>query len=267
MGRILVLVTLFFGSVFLLLHERLEERTADILDSEVLWELHLENIRGQLLKTDQPDEFAKYHWMIRTRSGSKGPTYAPNYKLEQLKVAQRNRQVFAQARRQELNFVERGPGNVPGRTRALVVLPGDPSGNSWIAGAVGGGLWRTTNAGASWTNLTPDLPNLAVSTLVISNSDPNIMYVGTGESFAGISGVRGDGIFKSIDGGITWVQLASTVSNDDFQNVNRIIVHPTDPDIVLSCTSNDPNFSSFDSGIFKSTDGGSNWTRVFDRKS
>ncbi len=256
-------MALFFGSVFLLLHERHEERILDKLNSEAQWELHLESIKSQLLKTDRPDEIAKYHWMIRTRSGSNGPAYAPNYKLEQLKAAQRNKQIFAQARRQALNFVERGPGNLPGRTRALVVLPGDPTGNSWIAGAVGGGLWRTTNAGVSWTNLTPDLPNLAVSTLVISASDPSTMYVGTGESFAGISGVRGDGILKSIDGGLTWSQLTSTVSNDDFQNVNRIIINPSDPDVVLACTSNDPNFSSFDSGIFKSTDGGSSWTRVF----
>ncbi len=263
MRRILLLVALFFGLVFLLLHERPEESMVVILDSEVLWAKHLESIKGQLLKTDRPDEFARYHWMIRTRAGSNGPAYAPNYKLEQLKAAQRNQLVFAQARRQALNFVERGPGNIPGRTRALVVLPGDPAGNSWIAGAVGGGLWSTTNAGATWTNLTPDLPNLAVSTMVISASDPNTLYAGTGESFAGISGVRGDGIFKSIDGGLTWFQLASTVSNDDFQNVNRIIINPGDPDMVLACTSNDPNFSSFDSGIFKSTNGGSSWVRVF----
>ena len=111
--------------------------------------------------------------------------------------------------------------------------------------------------------MTPDLPNLAVTTLVISESNANIMYLGTGESFAGISGVRGDGVFKSTDEGQNWAQLPVTVSNDNFQNVNRIVVHPTDPDIVLACTSNDPNFSSFSSGIFKSTDGGSSWNQVF----
>ncbi len=263
MSRILVLVALFIGSVFLLLHEQPEDSTGSILGPEAQWEQHLENIKGQLLKTDRPDEFAKYHWMIRTRAGSKGPAYAPNYKLEQLKAAQKNRLIYAQARRNALNFVERGPGNVPGRTRALLVLPSDPAMNSWIAGAVGGGLWSTTNAGASWTNLTPELPSLAVSTMVISASDPNTMYVGTGESFAGLSGARGDGVFKSMDGGLTWSQLTSTASNNDFQNVNRIIVHPTDPDILLVCTSNDPNFSSFNSGILKSTDGGTSWVRVF----
>ncbi len=263
MRRILFLVLTFCVLVVLLTKRDNTGSELVETDPEALWQQHLESIEGQLIKTDRPDEFAKYHWMIRTRVGSNGPGYSANYKLEQLQVAQRNQTVFARARRQQLQFVERGPGNVPGRTRALIVLPDDVSGNSWIAGAVGGGLWKTTNAGASWTNLTPDLPSLAVSTLAICGSDPNIMYVGTGESFAGLSGIRGDGILKSSDGGLTWSQLASTIANDDFQNVNRLIVHPDNPDIVLACTSNDPNFSSFDSGIFKSIDGGTNWLRVY----
>jgi photosystem II stability/assembly factor-like uncharacterized protein len=264
MRRILILVAAFFLLVFIGNRSETNKKVQTILDSERSWEQHLERVKGQLLKTDQPDEFAKYHWMIRTREGSQGPEYAPNYRYEQLERAFRNRQIYAQARSQQLDFVERGPGNVPGRTRALLVLPEDPTGNTWIAGAVGGGLWRTDNAGASWTNLTPELPSMAVTTLVISDSDPDIMYVGTGESFAGLSGARGDGILKSTDGGFSWNQLTFTAANDDFQNVNRIILHPTNPDILLACTSNDPNFSSFNSGIYKSVDGGNSWTQVYD---
>jgi photosystem II stability/assembly factor-like uncharacterized protein len=234
-----------------------------VYDAEKLWEQHLEGIQGQLLKTDRPDEFAKYQWMIRTRAGSTGPEYAANYKMDQLNAAYRNRRIFQQARRQQLEFIERGPGNVPGRTRSLVVVPSDPSGNTWIAGAVGGGIWRTDNAGASWTNLTPELPSLAVSTLVMSESDPNVMFAGTGESFAGLSGSIGDGILKSTDGGFTWTQLQATATNDNFENVNRIIINPSNPEVVLACTSNDPNFSSFQSGIYKSTDGGDSWTQVY----
>ena len=265
MKRILFYITVFLGLVIFLI-DRNEVPTAPSpsLDPELLWQQHLEGIKGQLIKTDRPHEFAKYHWLIRTRAGSAGPQYEANYKLDQLKQAQRNRQKFATARSQQLEFVERGPGNLPGRTRALIVLPNDPSGNTWIAGAVGGGLWRTDNAGASWINLTPDLPSLAVSTIAMSESNPNIIYVGTGESFAGLTGIRGDGIFKSTDGGFSWTQLPTTIANDDFQNVNRIIVSPTNPDIVLVCTSNDPNFSSFSSGIFKSTNGGSCWDQVYD---
>ncbi|GJM28883.1 MAG: hypothetical protein DHS20C17_15180 [Cyclobacteriaceae bacterium] len=261
MRRLVALITAFFALVALLVNQS-KSPSPELQDSETIWQQHLESIQGQLLKTDRPDEFAKYHWLVRTRSGRKGPEYSTNYKLQQLNLAKRNRSKYATARNQQLNFVERGPGNLPGRTRALVVVPDDPSGNTWIAGAVGGGLWRTSNAGSSWVNLTPQLPSLAVSTLVISASNPDILYAGTGESFAGLSGIRGDGILKSTDGGFSWTQLITTVS-DNFQNVNRIVVHPTNPDIVLACTSNDPNYSSFDSGIFKTTNGGDSWTKVY----
>jgi photosystem II stability/assembly factor-like uncharacterized protein len=265
MKKILFCIAAYLVLVILLINrDEVPQTPSALLDPELLWQQHLQGIKGQLIKTDRPHEFAKYHWLIRTRAGSTGPEYVANYKLDQLKQAQRNRQKFAAARRQQLEFVERGPGNLPGRTRALIVLPDDPTGNTWIAGAVGGGLWRTDNAGASWINLTPDLPSLAVSTITMSESNPNILYVGTGESFAGLTGIRGDGIFKSTDGGFSWTQLPTTIANDDFQNVNRIIVSPTNPDIVLVCTSNDPNFSSFSSGIFRSTNGGSSWDQVYD---
>jgi len=263
MKKILVCIAIFFGLVLFLVNRDSDTDIETPFDAEVLWQQHLESIKGQLVKTDKPHEFAQYHWMIRTREGSKGPEYQANYKLDQLRAAQRNQTRFASARRQQLDFVERGPGNLPGRTRALIVHPLDPFGNTWIAGAVGGGIWMTTDGGSSWSNLSPDLPSLAVSAMAISQSDPNIMYAGTGESFAGLSGIRGDGIMKSGDGGLTWVQLPSTIANDDFQNVNRIIVHPQNPNIVLTCTSNDPNFSAFASGIFKSTNGGNSWEQVF----
>jgi hypothetical protein len=147
MKKILAYITIFFGLVALLVNRDNGLQTEPEFDPEALWEQHLENIKGQLVKTDKPQEFAKYHWMIRTRQGSNGPEYRSNYKLDQLSIARRNQSVFAQARRQQLEFVERGPGNLPGRTRALLVLPGDPSGNAWMAGAGGGGSWMTTEAG------------------------------------------------------------------------------------------------------------------------
>ena len=142
------MVVVFFGVVYLLTYKGAQNTDVAKWDSEMLWEQHLESIKGQLLKTDRPDEIAKYHWMVRTREGSNQPGYAPNYKFNQLDALRRNKENLAQARQQQLTFIERGPGNLPGRTRALVVLPSDPSGNTWIAGAVGGGLWRTSNAGS-----------------------------------------------------------------------------------------------------------------------
>ncbi len=261
MKRILLLIALFFiGSIFLIKNKK--DSPQDPWDAELLWEKQWE-LREPVTKTDRPDLFAKYHWMIRTRAGSNGPAYTANYKSLELQKARNSKFREALARTQMLDFVERGPGNVPGRTRGLAVFPNDPSQNTWIAGGVGGGLWLTSDAGAAWTNVSPDIPNLNVSSIAISESNPNIIYAGTGESFAGLSGSRGDGIVKSTDGGTTWNQLSATANNDDFQNVNRIIVDPGNSNIVLACTSNDPNFSIFNSGIFKSTNGGTSWTRVF----
>lgn len=250
------------GASYFLLVQRTEIRQDEPWDAERIWNEQWEQ-REPVLKTDRPDLFAKYHWMIRTREGSNGPAYTANYKFEQLQKAKSSKFRSAQSRTQMLEFIERGPGNIPGRTRALAVFPNDPAKNSWLAGGAGGGIWKTINAGSSWTNLTPNLPNLAISDIAFSLSNPDIIYAGTGESFAGLSGIRGDGIFKSTDGGVTWNQLLATANNNDFQNVNRLLVDPANPNIVLACTSNDPNFSLFNSGIFKSTNGGVNWTRVY----
>ncbi|MGI9543125.1 MAG: VPS10 domain-containing protein [Cyclobacteriaceae bacterium] len=219
-------------------------------------------------KADQPEKFAEYHQLIRTRSGQSKPGYKVNYRVKALQQAQERKSKLPNARSQHLNFIERGPGNVPGRTRAVAAFPAsvDPDSDTWLAGSVGGGIWKTTNAGTSWTNTTEDLPNLAITSIAICESNPNVVYAGTGEGWSGtqIIGVIGDGILKSTDGGDSWTQLVNTTGNEDFQNVNRVIVNPDNPNVVLACSSNDALFGTgFDSGIFKSTDGGSNWARVY----
>ena len=219
-------------------------------------------------KADKPEKFAEYHQLIRTRTGQSRPNYKVNYRINALQQAQERNSKLPNARSQHLDFIERGPGNIPGRTRAVAAFPAsvDPNRDTWLAGSVGGGIWKTNNGGTTWTNTTKDLPNLAITSIAICESSPNIVYAGTGEGWSGtqIIGVIGDGILKSIDGGSTWAQLANTTGNEDFQNINRIIVNPGDPNIVLACSSNDALFGTgFNSGIFKSTNGGSSWARVY----
>ena len=97
-------------------------------------------------------------------------------------------------------FTERGPNDVPGRTRGVVVDAADASGNTWYAAGVGGGLWKgvynSTTTNVSWTNMTPlTIQNLAIVTLAQSASNPNIIYAGTGESALGAStAIDGDGL-------------------------------------------------------------------------
>src|SRR5687768_6439783 len=101
-----------------------------------------------------------------------------------------------------------GPGNVGGRTRALVIDPRAPS--TMYAGGVAGGVWKTTDGGGSWEPLDDIMANLAVSTLAIDPANSSVLYAGTGEGFFNEDAVRGAGIFKTSDGGLTWKQLSGT---------------------------------------------------------
>ena len=196
-----------------------------------------------------PDQFFAYHAAIR--GGENSPGYPPNYRMEAFHkaVAVRKRPG------RKLAWVGRGPANAPGRTRAVIVDPDDPSHRTWFAGSVSGGLWKTVDSGASWESLTDHLPNLAVSALAMAASDPNIIYMGTGEGFGdGFGSVGGSGIFKSTDRGRTWVQLSSTVQGSSFRFVNRIAVDPNEAQTVVAATNE---------GIFRTSDGGSNWNHVY----
>lgn len=161
-----------------------------------------------------------------------------------------------------------GPGNIGGRMRSIVIHPTDPN-KMWV-GSVSGGIWKSTNAGTLWSPVNDFMANLAVSTMVIDPTNPSVMYAGTGEvlfgsnenPINGLQGTRGDGVFKTTDGGVTWNQLAQTkvsdpvvcpsIANCPWSFVNRLAISP-DGTTLLAATV---------SGIHRSTDGGSTWTRV-----
>ena len=211
-------------------------------------------------KTDEPDVFQRILYEMRVPADRTTSEYEPGYRIRELQSAQR-----VMRRGTPLPWVERGPGNVAGRTRGLIVDPDDATGDTWFIGTVGGGVWKTTNAGASWTNLTPDLPNLAVSAIAMAASDHDVIYAGTGESFYNIDTINGDGMFKSTDRGQSWFPLASTTGNLDFNNVARILVDPANENVVLAATTTGRYKESIhpESQIMKSTDGGATWSQVF----
>lgn len=204
-------------------------------------------------KVDDPGQFILFHKGIRTREGELKPGYPQGYKIKELLKA-KTEAARKRAGRQQSNGVlewkERGPANVPGRTRGLIVDPADPQRNTWFAGSVAGGIWKTSNGGQNWTLLTPDLPNLATTVIAMAESNNNIMYCGTGEGFGNVDGVNGNGMFKSVDRGVTWTYLPSTAT---FSDVNRLIIDPTNADIVVVATNN---------GIYRTTNGGVSWTQV-----
>ncbi len=162
----------------------------------------------------------------------------------------------------------RGPGNVGGRTRALAFDVSDPTGRTLLAGGISGGMWRTTDDGASWTLTTGSDDFIGVSAVAQDTraGRQSTWYYGTGE-FVGSSAseagaiYRGHGIFKSLDGGRTWAQLPSTAQgtqtefDSPFDYVYRVVTDPSNPQA-------DELYAACIGGIQRSTDGGSSWTSV-----
>ncbi|GAA3935425.1 hypothetical protein GCM10022406_19720 [Hymenobacter algoricola] len=155
----------------------------------------------------------------------------------------------------QTSWTERGPNNVAGRIRAMVVDPTDATGNTLWAGAAGGGLWKTTNATATsptWTTVDNFFATLAVTAISFDPRNPNVMYFGTGEGFFNADAVRGLGVWKSTDHGVTWTQLPSTATGTTFNYVTKLQVHPVTGDVYVGTRL----------GLQRSTNGGTSWTNV-----
>jgi len=145
-----------------------------------------------------------------------------------------------------------GPGNIGGRTRALLVHPTKPK--IMYAAGVAGGVWQSTDAGESWRPLTDTLANLAVCCLAMDRKNPHLIYAGTGEGFGNVDLVRGAGIFKTTDGGKTWTHLPGT-KRPDFYYVNDMAVSPNDSAVAYAATR---------TGVWRTEDAGVQWTRVLE---
>ena len=146
-----------------------------------------------------------------------------------------------------------GPGNIGGRIRTLATVPGSPL--TLFAGSVGGGIWKTTDGGASWNPVTSFGATLSVSSIVINPLDSSVMYAATGEGFYNGDGIRGAGIYKTVNGGSSWFQLtaASPSASTDWYYANRLTIHPTNPLILLVATH---------AGVHRTSNGGTSWIKV-----
>jgi photosystem II stability/assembly factor-like uncharacterized protein len=199
------------------------------------------------------EHILEYEEQIRKPIDAKYSTYKKGYLQEEFKKAKQNLVFKKGANGINPVFIERGPTNVPGRTRGIAV---DPKNNKrWFLGTAGGGVWLTENEGATWANLTDNqIAHLATTTIVISQQDSNILYVGTGEPLGARPAtglIGGGGLFKSTDGGLTWASLTTTISLGD---VARIIINPADDNNVLIGTT---------TGIYRTINGGNSWAKVY----
>ena len=143
-----------------------------------------------------------------------------------------------------------GPGNVGGRTRALIINPNDA--DIMYAAGVAGGIWKSVNAGASWTPLDDFMPNIAVTTMAFDPDNPDIIWAGTGEGFFNGDAVRGAGIFRSTNAGANWFRLPAT-NNSNFHYVQKLVVSPANSNNIYAATR---------TGVQRSIDNGASWTNV-----
>src|SRR5271163_5011138 len=126
-------------------------------------------------------------------------------------------------------------------------------------GAVGGGLWKTTDAGATWKPVTDgQIKSSSVGAVAVSESSPDVVYIGMGETELRGNIMQGDGVYKSTDAGKTWKHMGLA----DTQAIARIRIDPTNPDIVYVAALGHPYGWNADRGVFRTRDGGKTWQKV-----
>jgi photosystem II stability/assembly factor-like uncharacterized protein len=145
-----------------------------------------------------------------------------------------------------------------GRAVAVSGVPGDPL--TYYMGATGGGVWKTTDAGETWENISDGwFGTGSVGAIAVAESDPNVVYVGMGEhAVRGVATSHGDGVYRSTDGGRTWKHLGL----ERTRHIARIRVHPANPDLVWVAAQGAVHGPTPDRGIYRSKDGGATWEKV-----
>ncbi len=155
-----------------------------------------------------------------------------------------------------LRFREIGPANMGGRVSAIVGIPGDRN-TFWVGGA-DGGVWKTTNGGVTFEGQWQDEEAYSVGSLTVAPSDHNVVWLGSGEGDPRNSVSYGLGVWRSTDGGRSWVHLGLRRT----ERIKRIVVHPRDPDVALVCALGPEWGPGEERGVFKTVDGGATWRKV-----
>jgi photosystem II stability/assembly factor-like uncharacterized protein len=163
-------------------------------------------------------------------------------------------QEVATADLQSMPFRHIGP--VGNRVTSVTGVVGDRF--TYYAGAASGGIWKTDDAGLNWRPIFDDYPVHAIGEIAVAPSDPNIVWAGTGEPFLRSNVSIGNGVWKSTDAGETWTHMGLDATG----RISRIIVHPTNPDIVYAASVGHGYAPQRERGVYRSMDGGETWEHV-----
>lgn len=155
-----------------------------------------------------------------------------------------------------LDFREIGPALMGGRISDLAVVESKPQ--HFFLATASGGLWKTENHGTSWTPLFDDQPTSSIGAVAIDQSNPNLIWVGTGEPQNRQSSPWGNGVYKSVDGGATWAHMGL----EESKHVGRVLIHPRDPQTVYVAAVGDLWGPNPERGVYRTTDGGETWDLV-----
>ena len=147
-------------------------------------------------------------------------------------------------------------GPVGFRVSSVTGVPADPS--TYFAGAATGGIWKTDDAGLHWRPVFDDQPVHSIGALAVAPSDPAVVWAGTGEAWIRSNVSIGNGVWKSTDGGESWIHMGLEGTG----RVGRILIHPRDPDIVYVAALGHAYAESEERGVYRTTDGGASWERV-----
>ncbi len=155
-----------------------------------------------------------------------------------------------------LKLRSNGPALMAGRIADIAVHPRDQS--TWYVAVGSGNVWKTTNAGTTWTPIFDDQGSYSIGCVTIDPSRPEIVWVGTGENVGGRHVGYGDGVYRSVDGGVTWEKMGL----EDSEHIGNIVVHPEDSNTVYVAAQGPLWSAGGDRGLFKTTDGGATWEKL-----
>jgi photosystem II stability/assembly factor-like uncharacterized protein len=149
-----------------------------------------------------------------------------------------------------------GPALMSGRIADIAIHPSDV--NTWYVAVGSGGVWKTTNAGTTWTSIFDDQSSYSIGCVVLDPANPHVVWVGSGENVGGRHVGFGDGVYKSLDGGATWKNMGLANS----EHISEIVVDPTDSSTVYVAAQGPLWSAGGERGLFKTTDGGTTWKNV-----